>query len=153
MHLAAVQSCKARDGLLQRRSTPQPSNRLAFFENIAIENARVEREDFSSLDDQPGTHVLVAGTGRYSLIGGAVKFVVGRSPERLKEKLEQATVLSERYYGLFRSARQSISPVEEFMHLYHILLMLFNDRPGRVEILFERRSDVPLTPDPHKDRE
>src|SRR5262245_19500195 len=82
VHLA-VQSCEAGIGLATKVNTTA-LNRLAFSETIAIENARVEREDFSSLDDQPGAHVLVAGTGRYSLIGGAVKFVVGRSPNGSK---------------------------------------------------------------------
>lgn len=62
VHLTAVQSPEAGISLATTVNTAA-LNRLAFCENIAIENARVQREDFSSLDDQPDAHVLLAGTG------------------------------------------------------------------------------------------
>jgi hypothetical protein len=141
VHLTAVQSSEAGISLATKVNTAV-LNRLAFCENIAIENARMEREDFTSLDDQPGARVLVAGTGRYETTYGDVRLSVSRSPEQLKKGLEQPTALSERYYGLFRSARQSISPVEEFMHLYHILMMLFNDSQAAVDDFVRRENLV-----------
>jgi hypothetical protein len=148
VHLTAVQSTEAGISLATKVNTTT-LNRLAFCESIAIENARIEREDFSSLDDQPGAHVLVASGARYETTYGDVKFSVSRSPGQLKKGLEQPTALGERYYGLFRSARQSISPVEEFMHLYHILMMLFIDSQAAVDnFICREEPSVPLTPDP-----
>lgn len=150
VHLTNVQSPKAGTSLAMEVNTGA-LNRIAFCENIAIENARVQREDFSSLDDQPGAHVHVAGTGRYSLTGGDVKFTVGRSPERLKAELEQPAAPGERYYGLFRSARQSLGPIEEFMPLYHTLLMLYNDKQGDVDaFILSANASVPQTQHPLK---
>jgi hypothetical protein len=108
-------------------------NRIAFIHNIAIENARSTGEQFSPLQTQGGDHVLVAATGHYYLVGSAPNLTVGLSAEQIKRELEQATPPGERNYGLFRSARQSVGPVEEFMHLYNILLMLFNDRQADVD--------------------
>jgi hypothetical protein len=150
VHLTTVQSREAGISLAKEVNTAA-LNRIAFCENIAIENARVERDDFSSLEVQLGAHVLVAGTGRYSLTGGDVKFTVGRSPERLKAELERATPPGERNYGLFRSARQSMGPVEEFMHLYNILLMLHNDDQPKVDkFIIAEDSSVPQTQQPPK---
>jgi hypothetical protein len=84
-------------------------------------------------------------------VGDNVKLVLGLSAADLKTELEQAAPPGEHNFGLLRSARQSISPVEEFMHLYHILLMLFNDLQADVDafILGEEPS-VPLTQHPLK---
>jgi hypothetical protein len=46
------------------------------------------------------------------------------------------------YLGLFRSARQSLSSVEEFMHLYHILLMQYNDSQSEVDQFIESQEPV-----------
>jgi hypothetical protein len=132
VHLATVASPD--DGMvLATKVNTAALNRIAFYHNIAIENARCTRDDFSPIHHQPGVHVLVAGTGRYSVTGGTVKFRVARSGERLKAQLEQAMPPGERNYGLFRSARLSIGPIEEFMHLYNILLMLYNDKQADVD--------------------
>ena len=148
VHLKAVQSQEAGISIATKVNTAI-LDRIAFCENIAIKNARVKRDDFSPLDLQPGANVLVAGTGRYSLTGGDAKFTVGRSPERLKTELEQPTAPGERYYGLFRSARQSMGPIEEFMHLYHILLMLYNDKQADVEaFIISVDASVPQTQHP-----
>jgi hypothetical protein len=125
-------------------------DRIAFLHNIAIENARVTRQDFSSLDDQPGAHVAVAAKGSLSITGNpTTKLSVGLPPERLKAELEQSSVPAERYYGLFRSARQSSGPTEEFMHLYNILLMLLNDeQPGVDRFIVREEPNVQQTPRP-----
>lgn len=150
VHLTTVPSPEAGISLATKVNTAA-LNRIAFCENIAIENARVQRDDFVSLDDLPGANVLVAGTARYSLTGGAVKFRVGRSPARLKTELEQATAPGERNYGLFRSARQSMGLIEEFMHLYHILLMLYNDKQADVDaFILSDNASVPQTQHPLK---
>lgn len=126
VHLSGVQSPEAGIALATEVNTAALT-RIAFSENIAIENARMEREDFSSLDDQPCARELTADTGRYSLAGSDAQLTVGRCPAQLKAMLEMPAAPSERFYGLFRSARQSTGPIEEFMHRYHILTVLFNE--------------------------
>src|SRR5262245_36263134 len=98
-------------------------NRVSFFHSIAIENAQITGSQFSPLNPRPGE--LFAGTGIYTYTGFPAALVHGLSAVVLKKELEQASPPGENNFGLFRSARQSMSPVEEFMHLYNILLMLF----------------------------
>jgi hypothetical protein len=150
VHLGTVQSREA--GISHATEVNTAAlNRIAFSENIAIENARVKGDDFVSLDVQPGAHVLVAGAGGYLLTGGDVKFTVGRSPERLKAELEQTAAPGERYYGLFRSARQCMGPIEEFMHLYHLLLMIYDDKQAEVDaFILSADASVPQTQHPLK---
>lgn len=150
VHLTIVQSREA--GIsLATEVIIATLNRIAFCENIAIQDARIRRDDFSSLDVQPGAHVLVPGTGQYALTGHGVNFTVSRSPEQLKAELEQQRSPGEHYYGLFRSARQSMGPIEEFMHLYHLLLMLYDDKQADVDaFILSADASVPQTQHPLK---
>lgn len=123
-------------------------NRISFFHSIAIENDQSTDAQFVPLNPEPNVH-LFAATGFHVITGFAAKCVVGIPAARLKTELEQVSPAGEQNFGLFRSARQSMSPVEEFMHLYHILLMLSNDRQGNVDAFILREDPaVPQTPDP-----
>ncbi len=122
-------------------------DRIAFFHGIAIEDARIVDAQFSRLDPEPG--VLEAAPGDFLFIGDAVKMVIGIPAASLKTELERASPPGERNFALFRSARQSTSPVEEFMHLYHILLMLLQDDQSSVDaFICCEELGVPQTPDP-----
>jgi len=129
-------------------------DRICFFHNVAIENGDVTESDFSPIDPQPpGQYGLGAAGGRYDYIGYPIAFPRGLSGSLLKTQLEQTAPAGERNFGLFRSARQSTSPVEEFMHLYNLMLMFFDDsRPGAQERLDEfirtGKPRVPSTPRP-----
>jgi hypothetical protein len=100
-------------------------DRIAFFHGVAIEKARITGDRFSPVNPEPG--VLNADVGEYVSIDAKARMVIGISAACLKSELEQASPPGERNFALFRSARQSEGPVEEFMHLYNILLMLYND--------------------------
>lgn len=122
-------------------------NRISFNHNIAIENARLRGAQFSSLNPQPG--VLEVACGEQLQISDEARLVLGIAATRLKMELEQATLPGENNFGLFRSARQSLSPIEEFMHLYHILRMIYNDRQADVDSFIVREDPaVPQTQDP-----
>lgn len=124
-------------------------NRISFFHTIVIENARITSTDFSRLNPEPNH--LYAGAGHFSLTGYPVRLVTGLTAAGLRNELEQSTSPGERNFGLFRSARQSASPVEEFMHLYHILLMLFDDHQVNVDAFINQEEPaVPQTPHPLK---
>ena len=63
VHLATVASPD--DGMvLATKVNTAALNPIAFYHNIAIENARCTRDDFSPLHPQPGAPVLV-GCGRW----------------------------------------------------------------------------------------
>ena len=122
-------------------------NRISFFHGIAIENGQITDSQFCPLNPLPGE--MFAAPGHYSITGYPAALVVGLSAARLKTELEQASPPGEHNFGLFRSARQSMSPVEEFMHLYNILLMLFNDKQPAVDaFIVAEEPAVPQTPDP-----
>jgi len=124
-------------------------DRIAYFRSLAVENARITGDHFSSVNPPPG--VLAVTAGSYLQLGGSANVVHGISSPQLKIQLEQLTPLGDRNFGLFRSARQSDSPVEEFMHLYHVLLMLFNDRQMDVDsFIVAEEPAVPQTQHPQK---
>lgn len=130
VHLASVATQEEGEAIATKVNTAA-LNRISFFHGIAIEDSVSTSTQFSPLDPRPG--VLQVAVGNYVITGAAAKMVVGIPAARLKTELEQASLPGEQNFGLFRSARQSISPVEEFMHLYHILLMLLNDSQAGVD--------------------
>ncbi len=68
--------------------------------------------------------------------------------EQLKTQLEKASSLERLYFLMFRSALQPKSPVEKFLHLYSILLMLNNDDQESIDafIVKEQPSVVKVPP-------
>jgi hypothetical protein len=124
-------------------------NRICFHYNIAIENARKMDDQLSPINPEPG--VLAVMLGDYGVISDEARLVLGIQAAELKTKLEHASPLGENYFGLFRSARQSLSPVEEFMNLYHILLMICNDKQADVDsFIVSQDAAVPQTQAPLK---
>ena len=124
-------------------------DRITFKHGTAIDDARVTAVDFSPMNPEP--NVLYAGVGSYAIFGCSASLTVGVDPANLKIELERPTREGERYYGLYRSARQSASPIEEFMHLYNILLMLFNDKQSEVDSFIAKHEPaVPQTQNPIK---
>src|SRR5206468_3507544 len=83
--------------------------------------------------------------------GEASRLVLGYpTAEPTKSQLEQAAPPGEHNYALFRSAMQATSPVEEFMLLYNLLLMLHNDKQGDVDaFILNEDPGVPTTPNPN----
>lgn len=146
VHLTSVAS--QADGLaIARKVIEAALNRICFFYGVAIENGQVIDTAFSPIDPQPGVFPVEAG--HYAIIGAEAKMEVNVPPERLRALLEQASPPGERNFALFRLARQSSSPVEEFTVLYSVLLMLLGDRQASVDTFILRgEPSVPRTPDP-----
>jgi hypothetical protein len=98
----------------------------------------------------PGDHIQL-DVGEFLLLGEDLRVVLGVSALHLQAKLEQASPDGESRFGLFRAARQSTGPVEEFMHLYNLLLMICNEDQGKVDAFVRREEPgVPQTPSPHR---
>jgi hypothetical protein len=71
----------------------------------------------------------------------------------VKAVLEEKAPAGESNYGLFRSARQSESRAEEFLHLYQIILMLCGDAQRKVDEWIKAQvPTVPETPHPREAR-
>jgi hypothetical protein len=69
----------------------------------------------------------------------------------VRSLLEHPALPGEHNYGLFRSATQATSAVEEFMFLYHILLMIHRDSQIVADkFIVSEDPTVPQTPQPHK---
>jgi hypothetical protein len=152
VHLVSVVSHdKGRD--LATRVNTDILNRLAFCYSIAIENARSTGDQFSPLNPQPSVYEVAVNT---NVCAGSSVQVLASNPvpeADLKAKLEQQSLPGERYFGLFCSALLSTSPVEEFMHLYNILLMLYNDSQTCVhQFIISAEPTVQQTPDPRPDK-
>lgn len=106
-------------------------NRLAFFHGLAIEPARVTGSNFSSTDPQPShnpSHNIVSPAAGHMIITGfPPKVFIGISSVTIQSELEKVEPSGEMHFSHVRSARLSVGPVEEFMHLYAILLIFHND--------------------------
>jgi hypothetical protein len=148
VHLAFVAS-HDEGRALATRTNMVALNRISFYHSLAIENSRIIGDQFSLLNPPPG--ILDAATGDYAVLSDQARLVIGITAAQLKMELEQPTSPAENNFGLFRSARQSISPVEEFMHLYHILLMIYNDKQADVDsFIVSEDPAVPQTQAPLK---
>jgi hypothetical protein len=124
-------------------------NRICFLYGVGIENAYRTHTQLSLMDPPPGL-VGLAGVEAVAVIGN-LRAVIELPTAQLKSELEQRTIRGERLFGLFRSARRSTSSVEEFMLLYHILLMLFGDDQTQVDaFIFSEDARVPQTQHPLK---
>lgn len=148
VHFAAVASADAATASALALSTGA-LNRLGFHYDIVITNARALGHQLSPIHAPPSA--LWAAAGAYAITGAAAKLVFGVSAHHVKPLLEAPSMPGESNYGLFRSARQAMSPVEEFMVLYNILLMLYNDEQVTVDrFIVSEEPEVPQTPHPLK---
>ncbi len=125
VHLTGVAS--ADDGrALAKRAIKSALDRLSYHQNLSIEHARSTGDNFMPVAAPPGTMGVVAATLNLH-IAGAAPAAMGLQPNQLRPALETATPPGEKCFGMFRSALQSESPVEAFMSLYQILMMIYGD--------------------------
>ena len=144
VHLTAVPDEKTGEELASKVHKAAV-DRIAFAHVIAIDLGQITETDFSPVDPAPNT--LNAGTGRLTSTGFPPQLVHGFSADRVKNELEEVAPAGLRHFGLFRSALRSESPVEAFMHLYHILLMFFGDSQRRLDDFIRiEEPGVPETP-------
>jgi hypothetical protein len=116
-------------------------DRIAFNHSIGLETPRRTGEQY-----WPPTEV-----NAFADVSTRFGLVLGIEATQVKTELEQVSPPGEQNYGLFRSARQSLSPAEEFMHLYHILLMIYNDKQKAVDaFIISEDPAVPQTQHPLK---
>jgi hypothetical protein len=124
-------------------------DRISFFYGLAIERAKRTSDQFAPENPQPG--VLAVSAGLYSVLGFEGKLLIGIPPSTIKNKLELKSPPGEHHFSSFRSARQSESPVEEFMHLYLMLLALCGSKQEEVDaFIVAQNPSVPQTPIPRK---
>ena len=148
VHVASVATHDEGRSLAAKVNT-HAVNRIAFFHSIAIENARSTGDSFSPLKTQHGVHAEAATVTMFMEVGGDDKLSI--PADRLKTELEEQAPPGEQNFGFFRAALQSVSPVEKFMHLYNILLMLYNDLQADVDAFIVGEDPaVPQTQCPHK---
>jgi hypothetical protein len=106
-------------------------DRLAFFHGMAIEKARRSGAELEPMSPPIGERLITVSTDihirtnrptvRRTLTSTDLTQVAKITPSRGE------------YFSLYRSALQSTSLVEEYMHLYVILLTVFNDSQRNVD--------------------
>jgi hypothetical protein len=146
VHLSTKRSHADAQALAMKVNTAA-LNRIAFNHDLTIESAKNVGAQFESVDSQSGNPLLELHDVVYAQ--DAIRIEVGIDPSHLKAELEGPPRRGERNYGLLRSARQSASPVEEFIHLYNLLLMILGDKQKSVEAFIVREEPtVPRTQSP-----
>jgi hypothetical protein len=124
-------------------------DRLSIAERVSINNAVLMSSQFVALATQAGGPHVLATVALH--LSGSALVERGISAATVTADLEQAAPPGERNFRLFRAALQSASPVEEFMHLYNILLMIFGDRQAAVDAFIVRQDPgVPQSQHPMK---
>ena len=94
---------------------------------------------------------MLAGTGHIIITGFAAKVSRGISSATIQSELEEVEPSGEINFSHIRSARLSVGPVEEFMHLYAILLIFNNDSQQKVdEFVVSIEPNVQQTRSPKK---
>jgi len=146
VHLASIPNSK--DGEAIAKGVHLAAlDRISFLQGIAIDNGELAGSEFFPVDPTLGS--IFAEPGSLSLTGCEARFVVGLTAASLKKELEQAEPPGENIFSLFRLGLNATSPVEKFMILYNILLMLFDDSQPKVDAFIRGQDpNVPLTPDP-----
>jgi len=147
VHFSSIASEAEAQGLATKINTAA-LDRIGFHFCAVIDNARMTSTQFSPVAPTPG--VLSVAAGELLIVGESVRMVLGTTADNVKSILEQATPPAEINYGLFRSAGLATSPVEEFMILYQILLMLVGEHQKDVDsFIAGEEPSVPQTPSPH----
>jgi hypothetical protein len=127
-------------------------DRLGFHFDIAIHDRQIAVADFAPVNPTPG--IIVTKSGALSLVGQDMRFVRGEQPEAILGVLRRRGSPGEDHYGLYRSARLATGPTEEFLSLYHILLLLLGDRQAAVDdFIIQAEPGVPRTPSPKSEME
>jgi hypothetical protein len=120
------------DGCTRARSVVETAlTRLSYFHQVAIGRTKIISRHFESA--QEGIAGLVVMPAMIVLEGQQVDLIAQLGVNDLKAVLEAATHPGERNFGALRSARLSVGSVEEYMHLYAILLELFGDAQNDVD--------------------
>jgi len=145
IYLASVESKEVGKNIV-KKVLAATFGRLSFNHNIAIENAYIIESQFAPLHPHPGASIT-PDTGDLDVTGEKAILAFRYPAETIKAELEQSSPHGARYFGLFRSARLSESPVEEFIHLYNLLLMFLGEDQKAVDVFILREAPgTPLTP-------
>lgn len=137
VHIASVQS---REGgrRLACEVVESAINRIVFCEELRFEPVVVAMDGLEHLGSISNSYVFECAPATLEM-GGTVNMRFVRSSELIREEvrryMEEESSWRDDFYGFFRAAMQSSSPVEEFMHLYHILLMICCDKQSEVDAL------------------
>jgi hypothetical protein len=125
-------------------------NRLSFRYGVRIEATRKTDAHFESLNPSAGGGFgFGVAAAHFSVVGHGVATAIGLGIANVQAVLQEAQPRGERLFPLFRSALQSSSDVERFMHLYNILLMLRKDSQARVDkFITHEEPRVAKTPQP-----
>lgn len=138
VHIASV---KSREGgrRLACEVVESAINRIVFREELRFGQVVVAMDDgLERLGSISNSYVFECAPATAEM-GGTLNMRFVRSPELIREEvwryMEEESSWRDDFYGFFRAAMQSSGPVEEFMHLYHILLMICCDKQLKVDAL------------------
>jgi hypothetical protein len=134
--IAAVASQE--EGLqLASETTEEVLDRLCYRYSVAVGVAHRKTSAFWPLVQESGSIGVAAGES--VITGYVLACIQGAALADVKTLVEHPIAPDERFFGLFRSAMQSASKVEQFLHLYHIIM---NHTPARSS----RTSTRPIRP-------
>lgn len=123
-------------------------SRLAYSLEMAIGLSKITSSQVEP-EIPPLGHTLHTGTGYFYLTGLAP--IVRRSvqPNEIQQIVDIQSPRGETRYGEFRSAQLSTGGVEEFVHLYRLLLELCGDSQGSVDqFILKAEPSILCTPSP-----
>lgn len=134
---------------ISRRITVAAINRITFRSGTPIQEPKYQGHDLTEINPKPGPPTNTASgamTFGFSVKG---RCRMGLSTEIVKELLERPQGNGDQFLAMYRDASLCPGDVEKYMHLYNLLLMLFDDEQADVDAFILKKK--PLTPyDPTK---
>jgi hypothetical protein len=139
VHLIAVDSPEHGRNLA-RKAVKQTLDRLAFASAIGIGDLRHSSDAFEPIApaEKSVLSIAVSTTAYVKTDAFLVKEISGNAIDSLRAQLE-STAPGEAYYGMFRSALHVDHPVERFLSVYNLLLLLFRDDQEEIEVFIRRK--------------
>ena len=129
---------------ISHRITVAAINRITFRSGTPIQEPEYEGHDLAEINPKPGpptNSVSGAITFGFSVKG---QCRMGLSTEIVKELLERPQGNGDQCLGMYRDASLCPGDVEKYMHLYNLLLMLFDDKQHKVDTFILKKK--PQTP-------
>jgi hypothetical protein len=122
-------------------------NRISYHHGTSVLFGRLTSDCFVPVGEPKG----VVGVSVHMHLTATAEVTLGLSEASLKPELEQLAPRGEANFGMFRSALNSTGPVEAYLSLYQVLMILFSDEQKDIDaFIVSQEPGVPQTQHPKK---
>ena len=137
-HFISVESYEVAEKI-SRQIAIAAIDRITYQSNTGIHDPIASGQALQEIDPKPGPR-MIALTGHISFsVSCEGRATWGMSPDMVKREMDRPPMNGEQFLGMYRDASLSPGHVERYMHLYNLLLMLFDDNQGKVDAFIREK--------------